>query len=176
MLRIVNTLPPSGGRLVIDDYIPFSFRLSEGVLPGPYLWRTGNLETSLLEITIDRDLHTIFGVTLTCFSGRLQEEVPQGYENAEVVEGIPAVDASVFPQQQNKNALDFQLDRHDEPQEIRAYQKGSSVFLVFGEGMPNRCIKTDRVGFFERESRLCGIGFFDLSASEISTVISLLQG
>jgi hypothetical protein len=172
MLRIVNVLAASGGKLVIDDYIPFRFRLSDALRPSPYLWRTGNRTTSLLEIAIDRESHSIFGVTLTCFAGELLPGTPPGYYNQEILHGVPVADVSGFPPQSD-------LCRHsvfDEPEEIQAYRMESSVFLALGEShVPERCIRIDRIGFFECATELCGIGFFDLSPREVDCAVALCQ-
>ncbi len=176
MLTITYVVPAAGGRLIIDDYIPFRFRQSEKVTANPYLWRTGNFETSLLEITIDRDSHVIFGVTLTCFSGGLRAVIPEGYDTTTFIDGIPVADVSLFARRENEGLFDFRLERHDETAEIKAFQMNNSFILVFGENIrPDRCIRTNRIGFFERATRLCGAGFFDLSPSETNTVVSQLE-
>lgn len=176
MLKIVDVVPVLEGCLIIDDYIPFRFRLTDEVLPSPYLWRTGNFKTTLLEITIDRNSHTIFDVTLICFAGKLQTDLQQGYDSAEFVEGLPVVDVNGYPQPQREDVFDFRVSKCDEVEEIKAYREGNNFFLVFGgEKVPNKCIKTNRVGFFACATELCGIAFFELSQSEISTVLSLMQ-
>jgi hypothetical protein len=176
VLKQISLLPASGGRLIIDEYVPFRFRQAEGVLPDPYLWRTGDLKTSLLEIAISRDSHAVLGVTLICFSGRLLTGMPQGYDNLQVIEGIPVVDVSGFPRLRSGDAFDFRPERLDEPGQIRLFQRENTFLLTFGEDVvPERCVINNRIGFFEGATWLCGVGFFDLTPSEISRALSQLQ-
>jgi hypothetical protein len=42
----------------------------------------------------------------------------------------------------------------------------TDVILDKGCG-PQKCIVGNRVGFFETKNRLCGVGFFDLTAAEL---------
>src|SRR5256885_1761575 len=99
MLRIVDVELISGGRLVVDAYVPFRFRLEDVSLVSgdPLLWHTGNLKTSLLEVRIERRKHFISGVTLTSFPGPVESGAPNLYKNTEVVQGLPVIAISLFP-------------------------------------------------------------------------------
>jgi hypothetical protein len=174
MLRILTIHPFSGGKLFIDDYVPFQFRRSDQLLPAPHLWRTGNLKTSLLEISIDRDEYTIFGVTLVGYNERLRDGVPQGYDICEIVEGIPVVDVSVLPGITDESVFDYGKI-FDDPREFNIYHLRNQFFITWDTAKPQQCIRTDRTGFYVCDSRLCGIGFFDLSSSETNIVVSLLR-
>lgn len=153
------------GQLAVDDFVPFSFRAYTGVLASPYLWRVGNFTTSLLELKIDKQSKLVLGVTLSLYNQKLRTEIPPSYLAVELAAGLPVANTDIFSN-----------DRHDETREFELVQNGNSFIAVLNGGVqPQRCLRADRVGFYERAGEICGIGFFDLTASEIEKLKSLFQ-
>lgn len=154
-----------GGQLVVDDFVPFSFRAYTGVLAAPYLWRIGNFKSSLLELKIDKQSRLVLGITLTLYNKELRTKIPPSYLAVELEAGLPVA---------NTEALSN--NRHDEIRDFELVQNGNSFIAVLNGGVqPQRCLRADRVGFYERASEICGIGFFDLTATEVEKLKSQFQ-
>jgi len=107
----------------------------------------------------------VLGVTLTLYDQELRTEIPPSYLTAEVVAGLPVANVDVFLN-----------DRHDETREFDLVRSGNCFLAVLNrEVQAKRCLKADRVGFYEQANEVCGIGFFDLSPSEIEKLMNLFQ-
>ena len=165
MLIIQGKKDLRAGQLVVDEYVPFSFQAYTGILPDPYLWRIGNFKTSLMELTIEKQSKLVLGITLTLYNRKLQTEIPPSYLAVEVATGFPVANTEMFSN-----------DRHDETRDFELVQNGNSFIAVLNDGVqPQRCLRADRVGFYERANEICGIGFFDLTASEVKKLKILFQ-
>jgi hypothetical protein len=160
MLKVIGIAPTSSGELTVDPYVPFIFEAYKTGLPGPYLWRTGNFQTSLLELTIEHSTGIVRGAALV---GPVKDAVVQlqsGYEGLPRKTGLPIVDRSAFT-----------TDIWDEPCNFTLMQKKNAVYIAFGSSWhPSSCIGVDRIAFFEAEGFLCGVGFFQLTPEEMALV------
>jgi hypothetical protein len=167
MLKITKVVEGSSrtASLTVDDYVPFIFRADDQVLASPLLWRTGDFKSSLLEVKIEANTGCVRGVTLTLFSGRLEATFPKGYAEAEVIEGLPVVETAGFPG-----------GRFEEPNAFHLFRAGNDFLLLFdARTTPTRCIRASRLGFFEADGSMCGIGFFGLSPEEVVRLTPMLH-
>jgi hypothetical protein len=162
MLRVIGIAPTSSAELTVDPYIAFKFRAYEtGLpLPGPYLWYTGNLQTSLFELTIERSTGMVRGATLVLPGSDAVVQLQSGYEALPRKTGLPIIDRSALT-----------TDIWDEPCNFTLLQKKNDVYIAFGSSWkPSSCLGVDRIAFFEAEGFLCGVGFFQLTQEEMTLV------
>src|SRR4051812_28048481 len=96
MLKINDIHNPKDGHLQIDEYVPFSFQAYEGVLLEPFIWHSGDLSNTLLELTIDQDSKEILGVTLTLYNKPLGRSFPSPFHSIETKSGLPVVNINDF--------------------------------------------------------------------------------
>jgi hypothetical protein len=165
MLQIVDFVELPDGQLVVDEYVPFRFRLSGEALPEPFLWQTGNFTTSLFEMKIARDTGIVAGLTLTLFSQRPNLACPIDVAEAAIVEGIPVVDRSLFAK-----------GRFAEGRPFSVTQLPDSVIVSFDESLPiSRLLVNGRVGFLESHSKLSGVWFKELTEHEMQLLSQQFQ-
>ncbi|GER89966.1 hypothetical protein KDW_41360 [Dictyobacter vulcani] len=160
MLKIIGIAPISTGELVVDPYVPLSFRSYDTV---PYLWRIGDFHRSLLEISIEQSTGILYDVTLTLPGSSMLANLPTGYELVPEKIGLPIIEISAITWEGEYIGI------WDEKHEFSLLLKNDAVYIVFDSSLnPSSCISVDRVTFFEAESVLCGIGFFSLAPEEIA--------
>ena len=161
MLRVIGIAPTSSGELTVDPYVPFKFRAYKTGIPEPYLWRIGDIKTSLLELTIEYSTGIVRGATLVGPVNDAVVQLQSGYEGIPRKTGLPIVDTSAFTT----------TDIWDEPCNFTLMQRKNAVYIAFGSSWnPSSCIGIDRIAFFEAEGFLCGVGFFQLTQEEIALV------
>jgi hypothetical protein len=156
MLKIINSITNNSGTLVIDEFVPFSFRVFPSPRPDPFLWRTGDLERNLFEAKIDRDTGELFAATLVTFAGTLSQCEPAIHSPVEIVEGLPLVDLSQFSSMVIDDTAPLAICRFER-----------QIWIHFGYiARPTKCFHTGRAKFLTREETLVGIGCTDLSVEE----------
>jgi hypothetical protein len=160
MLKIVGSLDLNQGHLVIDEYVPFSFRVYDEPLPAPHVWLVGNLKTSLLEVKIDAYSAAVMASILVLCNKTVEGNPPSSYQRAEVLPGLPRVTLDGF----GENRL------IEENRDFELIQSGNCFFVIFDKApAAKRCYRADRAAFFEgNNGELCGIGFYDLTAAELA--------
>ncbi len=96
MLKVVGSVPTANCQTTIDDYIPVSFRcLSTGA---PLLhWRTGNLDTSLLDIGIDPNDGAICAATVTLIDPSTISTDGGHVKAGQKIQGAPVCDINDWP-------------------------------------------------------------------------------
>jgi hypothetical protein len=157
-VKIRGILPVSNGTLVVDEWVPFSFRAYQRVRSLPYYWLFGDRKTSLLEMRVDRQSGAVIGVTLTAFSKKkIGNELPVEYREARQLTGLPVVDTE-----------NFVGGRRDEPSDFDLVGGANWFVVMLKHGVsPRRCLHAGRTRFFEHDSELCAVGFFDLTEPEL---------
>lgn len=98
MLTITGHADNSAGSVVIDPYVPLTFKTSPEVLAMPYIWQCGNLKTSLLEIKVDRYSTRLGAVCLVMFpdTPAVNASHPVFHNRIDACYGIPTLHARIF--------------------------------------------------------------------------------
>lgn len=167
MLKVRQPVNSDGLPCIVatDYYIPLKFAAYKDGLPGRYLWQCGDGKETFLEARIDRNSHLLMGVTLTAFAKKPISQVADSYFDAQQVAGLPCIDISGF----NSDAI-----RADDSFSLAIQNNG--VYLIFNlDYPPNRCIRHGRMGFFDYDGQLCGVGFLDLTSEELSDIENYLS-
>ncbi|WP_284422095.1 MULTISPECIES: hypothetical protein [unclassified Bradyrhizobium] len=158
--KIIDVQERTFGQLEIDEWVPFTFRAYTNGLAGPLYWMLGDQKTSLLEMKIERSTGAIEAVLLPACHRFDSDDGWRAPEGITQVAGIPVVKMDQFESGHCEECRDFRLN-----------QFGSSFFVILDDSpRPERCIRTDRVGYFEANGNLCAVGFFDLTQTEVQTV------
>jgi hypothetical protein len=160
MLRTAqSSWPISWANLYVDEYVPFSFRANEEVLAFPFLWRTGNLKTTLIEIKIHESSHAILGVTVPIYERAMAVEIPSVYLSPPTISGVPVVDLEGWSGR-----------RRDEPAAVTFMHNADSFVMVMNaEVNPETTFGAGRARFFSHGNTICAIGFFGLTRDEMRT-------
>jgi hypothetical protein len=164
--KIVGVWEAGYGRLEVDEWIPFSFRAYNRLLIGPLYWTAGNHRTSLLEMKVERTGGAVMAAVLSSCQ-RFAASDPSGFfDGVPEVPGLPVVQLDDFEHDMCWEEADFSLSR-----------AGNRFFATLDDSpRPRRCLRSDRVGFFENDGELCAIGFFDLTEAEVRTVLTWCSG
>lgn len=173
MLTIVDIYACAAGVLSVDEYVPFSFQVSDGVPHLPFIWLPGS-QHSLLTIRIDQDTHMIYSVDLVHFNGRVSTD--ESYSNVlnAATPGLPVVDVQTFL---SLPGSQYDLRILETEHDFSIIQSRNHYFVIFDPGCkPEQCIRSDRIGFLQAESKLIGICFLELTTDEISLLSLSLQG
>jgi hypothetical protein len=73
-IRGSNEVP--SGQLVVDEWVPFTFRAYRKLLLNPDIWLVGNFKTSLLEMKVERQSREILGVALPLYNRPIEQGIP----------------------------------------------------------------------------------------------------
>ena len=118
-----------GGRLVVDEWVPFTFRAYQGLLPGADYWRVGNFKTLLLEMKIEKHSRAILAVILPAYSKMIDKDWPAIYEGILEVPGVPLVGTDGFEFGECREFCEFRLIR-----------SGNQFLVVLNDELPpQRC-------------------------------------
>lgn len=167
MLKICGSRDLPEGRLVVDDYVPFSFRAYERAIFGRFLCEIGDLKASLFELRIDKGSGVVYGVTLVLYNQDFGDRLPPDYGTAQTIQGLPIVE---------RGELGFAGDISRQPCDFRLVRGPDNYIAVLRDSIhAERCYKSGRVGFFEGHGELSGIGFFDLTPAEMEKLVALFQ-
>lgn len=170
MIQFTGIDKGKSGNVVFDDYIPFSFKAYDGVLPGPRMWRTGDLSTNLLEAKIEPDNNRLVGVTLVSYNGEVVGKSIYPWMLMPMEVGLPIVDVSVFP------ATDFPSNRFDDPIALVVALYDSVLEIGFGNSAsPCRRIVSGRLHFLINiEDLFCGLAISGITADEKARIAGIL--
>jgi hypothetical protein len=176
MLRILRVAPVAKVHIEMDESIPLMVDFPEQIknITSPSLvWAVGD-DKSLLEIDIDRDVQIIIRMTLTSYHKPYQMGVPSAYRTVGQISGLPVVDTSIIPRKKNiHDIFDFRTDALEERTGFVVYLEADALFAVFEREMvPSCCYRVGRLGFFEGDHMLIGVGLFDLSMEERALLAS----
>lgn len=96
MLQVIGAERANSGTLIIDDYVPLSWRCAgTGDAPIPLYWRTGELDRSLLEIGLVPESGLLHSVTVVSATGCLRADdggTAARMTTAVLHEGLPRCD------------------------------------------------------------------------------------
>jgi hypothetical protein len=146
--------------LLIDEYIPLSFRSYSGLLGARYL-RVGNFQTSLLEFILDPISAMVRGVTLVMFDSFY---MPNESALLLVEEGLPIIDLEqsqvsiLAPNEHLEINHQFSVGLRDDIFEID----------LFGIAKAERVVCCDRFEFLLNKDTILGLRMIDLNENEIS--------
>ena len=143
MLKIIGEAPFSDVSIETSDYVPFKFQFSdEGTSPHLY-WRTGDLVSTMFEISIDRDSGRIVGGSLL-LPGRVGRTFPELAGLNNVSSGAPVVSTNGWPE-----------DRYmDDASPIRIFADSSNLLILFSsEQSAAHSIASNNIIFGISESR-----------------------
>lgn len=171
MLKIEDVLPLSTSQkchLEVGHHMPFEFQAYEEVLPGPFIWEASARFVVLL-FEIERESRAILGTQLVLYNKEVCHDFPTSYRDVPIVVGFPIVNVDDFPKMHPPEVysedFDFSLIRSD----------NRFVVVMDKKIIPQRCFRADRVGFFEGDGRLCGVGFYDIAPSEMDRLMELMR-
>jgi hypothetical protein len=161
-MKILGLQEVPGGQLMVDEWVPFTFRAHQRVLSGPDYWLIGNFDTLLLEMKVEKNSRAVLAAILPAYSKAIDNEWPAIFEGIPEVAGVPVVGTDGFERGQCREFCEFRL-----------VHRGNQFLIVLNDELPpQRCLRVDRIGFFENGGDLCGIGFFDLHEVEIQMIMS----
>lgn len=169
MLKVTGYLNAMDASVIVDDYIPISFRCPAVSSVPSVWWRTGNMKSSLIEIGISNEHKAIYDVTIVCLrevSRRHDSHIDLGGGPSELVPGLPLVDVSRFENFES-------IVRVDEPNELISYVERDSLFVWFGETVPvSRFYSVDRISFgTNARDEICVIKVDSLAPMETQKIL-----
>lgn len=99
MLKAVGSIKVTDFYMVIDDYVPFTFRCKETASVQPLYWRIGNFKDSLIEIGINQNSGAVCALTITCFIKPIATLQEDDFELVaeNTYEGVPICDIRNWP-------------------------------------------------------------------------------
>jgi len=170
MLRVVGYEEAGAAGLIVDEFVPFSFRRLDGAPNTPLYWRSGDLHKSLVEVGLDDSSGAVSKVTVLqvdSFELASEKRDEDASIGARVLRGLPVCETSNWPS-----------DRIlDDPGVITAvlYQRTVSVWLGSREALATMA-EADRVRFgIDSGGGLRCLEFFDLSDEEMQSVLYRLR-
>lgn len=146
MLSVREIRTPTSGELLVDPYVPFSFRADEPVRSNPLTWRYTDDDNGLLEFKIDRASGDIYGVKLVSSGQPFEDgdEVP--FDMFEHEPGLPVVDARAV----NGTLIEERIT-------VRLLRWDQAVAALWGKwASSTKCLSVDRARFLLREDELVG--------------------
>lgn len=120
----------------LDDYVPLKIRC-EGGSPAPHLyWRTGNLESTLLEIEIDPADGQLIGVSLL-LTGEVSRGLPNLSAYGEPSQGVPLARIRDWPEG----------GYVDDPGQLRVFVEDGRLLMLLGDGVTSESFSVRNVSF-----------------------------
>lgn len=164
MLRVVGTTSSIKGSVAFDEYVPFRFRSTDEVLPGPMIWRCGDFESMLFELKVCPDTYVVKGASLVNYHGNKLGCPLFGQFESSIPDCLPIIDGSVFPKNEfPRNSVDYRsrlaVAKFDRQLQI------SFTDLI----RPWRLLSCDRVSFvIDSGGFICGVTINELSQLELN--------
>lgn len=171
MIHVLGVLPAVEPRLEFDEYVPFTWTASAAVIPGPLLWRTGDMQSTLVVIKIHPDSQSLAAATLVSYGDSPVSEPIFPLATIRSEEGIPVVCKKGFPD------APYPRNRIDKIGSVTLAYCGSVLQIGFGDAQSAaRAISAGRMHFLlDSQDLLCGIAVSDLGKSEQATITAALS-
>ena len=169
MLKVIGCIEINESRLVMDGYVPMSFRCWEvrSDVSVPTYWRVGNLKTSLIEIGISQENGAIFGVTVVALAHVRDLRLRPGYRlnpTAPRKLGLPLCDIE----------KSGELKYMDESMNLIVDYDDESIYIRFGDkAAESKMYQAGRLIFgVDSRDEICSLWIDGLRKGELDNFLS----
>lgn len=167
MLEVKGVSALSNESITTDGYIPI--RVSWGDITPTVYWRTGDIETSLFELSIDEKTHTVKGLSVT-LPGRVVES-----SETYIPKDVSAKSGLPICRIDEKQINDWNCINQPASFEMHIHKTGVSLLLSSNTEIVST-INAGKVSFgLDKNQKLSLITIGNLSESEMSSLVSSLN-
>lgn len=165
-MRIASIASVAPVSIECDGYVPIIVEFAGGFEWPPKYWRTGDFETSLIEIGVDPRDKTICSITVTSLSSLPEKSKSEALPLEDFQPGLPRADPAIWSQEQ------WYVD---DKCEVKAVLIEDQLIVAFGDldqPMTNSVICGQVVFLIDKMNVLRGFTIHGLTEREIENLRS----